>query len=124
MCSFKVNKKEQLRLKRHRRIKLRMRGIDKIPRLIIHRSLKNLSVQVIDDTQNKALFSLSTLDKEVKEKYLCAGNIKSAEFFGEVFARRAKEKGITKIIFDRAGYLYHGRIKAFAETLRKEGLEF
>jgi large subunit ribosomal protein L18 len=64
------------------------------------------------------------MDAEVKEKFTGAGNIKAAEFFGEVFARRSKEKGISKIIFDRAGYLYHGRVRAFAEALRKGGLEF
>lgn len=94
-----------------------------MPRLMLHRSLKNLSAQVIDDAQNKMLFSLSTLDKEVKQRFPSSGNLKAAEFFGEVFARRVKEKGITKIIFDRAGYLYHGRVKAFADALRKGGLE-
>jgi len=119
-----MNRKEQSRLKRHRRIKLSIYGTDKMPRLVVHRSLKNLSAQVIDDAQNKTLFSLTTLDKEIKQKFASSGNIKAAEFFGEVFARRAKEKGITKIIFDRAGYLYHGKIKAFADALRKGGLEF
>ena len=119
-----MNKKEQSRLKRHRRLKLTMHGTDKKPRLVMHRSLKNLSACVIDDVQNKTLFSLSTLDKEVKQKFSSSGNIKAAEFFGEVFSRRMKEKGITKIIFDRAGYLYHGRVRAFAEALRKGGLEF
>ena len=119
-----MNKKEQLRLKRHKRIKLRMHGTSQAPRLVVNRSLKNLTAQVIDDTKDKTIFSLSTMDKEVKGKFINAGNIKAAEFFGEVFARRAKEKGIARIIFDRAGYLYHGRIKAFAEALRKGGLEF
>lgn len=118
------NKKEILRLKRHRRIKLKMVGTAQRPRLIMHRSLKNLSAQIVDDTQNQIKFSLSTLDKEIRGKFTRSGNIQAAQFFGEVFARRAKEKGITKIIFDRAGYLYHGRIKAFAEALRKGGLEF
>ncbi len=118
------NKKEISRLKRHRRIKQRMCGNDKMPRLVIHRSLKNLDAQIIDDVQNKTLFSLATLDKEIKQKFKSCGNIKAAEFFGEAFARRAKEKGISKIIFDRAGYLYHGRIKAFADALRKGGMEF
>ena len=117
------DKKEQSRLKRHRRIKLKMHGTDKMPRLMIRRSLKNLSAQVIDDAQNKTLFCLSTMNKEVKQGFPSSGNIKAAEFFGEVFARKAKEKGITKIIFDRSGYLYHGRVKAFAEALRKGGLE-
>lgn len=118
------NKKELLRLKRHRRIRLRLRGISTRPRLVVRRSLKNLYAQLIDDTKNKTLFSLSTLDKEIKEKFPYGGNIKAAEFFGDVFARKAKERNISKIVFDRAGYLYHGRIKAFAESLRKGGLEF
>jgi len=90
----------------------------------VHRTLKNLCAQIIDDTKNTTLFSLSTQDKEVKQKFVYAGNVKAAEFFGEIFARRAKEKGITKIVFDRAGYLYLGRIKTFAEALRKAGMEF
>lgn len=117
-------KKEALRLKRHRRIRLAMQGTSIRPRLVVHRSLKNLSAQLVDDTKNITLFSLSTLHKEIKQKFSHSGNTKAAEFFGEIFAKMAKEKGITKIIFDRAGYLYHGRIKAFAETLRKGGLEF
>ena len=118
------NKREARRQKRHLRIKLRMRGTQDIPRLIVKRSLKNLSAQVIDDTKRKTLFSLSTRDKEVKEKFAQAGNQKASEFFGEVFARRAKEKGIAQVVFDRAGYLYHGRIKVFADALRKGGLKF
>lgn len=101
-----------------------MHGTTQRPRLVVHRSLNNISAQMVDDTQNKTLFSLSTLDKEIKQKFKSFGNIKAAEFFGEVFAHRAKEKGITKIIFDRAGYLYHGRLKAFADSLRKGGMEF
>jgi len=117
-------KKITLRLKRHQRIRLHMHGSEERPRLIVHRTLKNLSGQVIDDTRNKTLFSLTTFDKEVKDKFANAGNVKAAGFFGEVFARRAKEKGVGKIVFDRAGYLYQGRIKAFAEALRKGGLQF
>lgn len=118
------DKKEPLRLKRHRRIRLRMRGSGQRPRLIVHRTLRNLSAQVIDDTKNKTLFSLTTFDKETKEKFAQAGNVKAAELFGEAFARKAKEKGITKVVFDRAGFLYQGRIRAFADALRKGGLEF
>ena len=119
-----MNKKELSRLKRHRRIRMKMQGSKDKPRLVIKRSLNNLSAQVIDDTDNKVLFSYSTANKEFKQKALCAGNIIAAGLFGEVFAKKAKEKGISKIIFDRAGYLYHGRIKEFAEHLRKGGLEF
>jgi len=103
---------------------MHMRGSSERPRLVVRRSLKNMSAQAFDDTLSKAVFSLSTLDKEIKQKFPNAGNIKAAQFFGEVFSRRAKEKGIAKIIFDRAGYLYHGRVKAFSDALRKGGLEF
>ena len=119
-----MNKKELLRIKRHRRIRLRMRGEKASPRLVIHRSLKHLTAQMIDDSQNKTLWTMSTQDKEVRNQYPSSGNIKAATLFGELFALRAKEKGFSKIIFDRAGYLYHGRIRAFAEALRKGGLEF
>lgn len=116
--------KQLLRLKRKWRIRLKIHGSDKRPRLVIYRSLRNFYAQIIDDTQNKVLFSLSTLDKQIRKKFSNAGSVKTAESFGEIFAQRAKEKGISKIVFDRAGYLYHGRIKAFAEAVRKGGLEF
>jgi large subunit ribosomal protein L18 len=119
-----VNKRELHRAKRHRRIKLKVHGTAQRPRLVVHRSLKNLSAVFIDDRENKTVFSLSTLDKQLKQKFPSAGNIKAAESFGQVLAEKAKEKGITKIVFDRAGYLYHGRVKAFAEALRKSGMEF
>jgi len=119
-----MNKKEVSRLKRHKRIRMTLRGSGERPRLVVNRSLNNISAQIIDDTSNRTLFSLTTHDKEVRGKFPAAGNVKAAEFFGEVFARRVKEKGITRILFDRAGYLYHGRIKAFADALRKGGLVF
>jgi large subunit ribosomal protein L18 len=117
-------KKEKLRLKRHRMIRQKVIGSAEKPRLAVHRSLKNICAQLIDDVGNKTLFSLSSADKEIKQKFAYGGNIKAASFFGEVFAAKAKEKGISKIIFDRAGYLYHGRIKAFADSARKGGLQF
>ncbi|MFA6357184.1 MAG: 50S ribosomal protein L18 [Candidatus Omnitrophota bacterium] len=119
-----MRKKEELRLKRHKRIKTKMFGTIEKPRLVVHRSLKNISAQVLDDTVSKVLFSLSTKDKALKLKFTKAGNLKSSEAFGQVFAQAAKEKGFCKVIFDRAGYLYHGRIKAFADALRKGGMEF
>ena len=120
----KMRKKEELRLKRHKRIKMRMLGTQEKPRLVVHRSLKNISAQVVDDTVGEVLFSLSTKDKAIKDKFSSAGNLKSAVLFGELFAQTAKEKGVSKVIFDRAGYLYHGRVKSFAEALRKGGMEF
>jgi large subunit ribosomal protein L18 len=118
------SKKEQLRKKRQRSARRTLCGTKERPRLAVHRSLCNITAQVIDDTANKTLFSLSTQDKEVKAKFPYAGNMKAASFFGETFAKRAKEKGITAVVFDRAGYLYHGRIKAFADSARKGGLQF
>ena len=119
-----MDRRKPSRLKRHRRIRLHISGDNSRPRLVVHRSLRNLFVQIIDDTKNKTLFSLSTMDKEVKTKITYAGNVKATQSFGEIFAAKAKEKGIGKVVFDRAGYLYHGRIKVFAEALRKGGLEF
>lgn len=119
-----MRKKEELRLKRHKRIKMKMLGTSLMPRLVVHRSLKNISAQVLDDTTGKVLFSLSTKDKTLKHKFTSAGNIKSAQSFGQLFAQTAKEKGYSKVIFDRAGYLYHGRIKTFADALREGGMEF
>jgi large subunit ribosomal protein L18 len=119
-----TNKKQTLRIKRHKRIRMRLSGTAEKPRLVVRRSLKNFCAQVIDDTMDKTLFSLSTQDKTIKAKFPYAGNVKAAEFFGEEFARQAKAKGFSQIIFDRAGYLYHGRVKAFAEGLRKGGLVF
>lgn len=119
-----MNKKEQLRAKRHTRIRLKMRGTPEIPRLVFRRSLNNLFAQIIDDTTHCTLFCLSTTAKEIKDKFPHSGNVKAAHYFGEVFSQKAKEKGITKIIFDRSGYLYHGRVKVFADALRKGGLEF
>ena len=103
---------------------MKMWGTPLKPRLVVKRSLYNLAAQVIDDSANKTLFSLSTIDKDIKTKFPSGGNIKAAQALGQAFAQKAKEKGISKIIFDRAGYLYHGRVKAFAEALREGGLEF
>ncbi|MBN1914252.1 MAG: 50S ribosomal protein L18 [Candidatus Omnitrophica bacterium] len=119
-----TNKRELSRLKRHKTIRLRIQGTQERPRLVIRRSLKNFSACLVDDIQNKTLFSLSTIDKTIKEKFSSTGNIKASEYLGEIFAKQAKEKGFSRIVFDRAGYLYHGRVKAFAENLRKGGMEF
>ena len=118
------NKKEALRIRRQLHGRVRINGTLEQPRLAVHRSIKNMQAQVIDDVANKTLFSLSTTDKEIKAKFPNGGNLKAAEFFGQMFGRKAKEKGITKVVFDRAGYLYHGRIKVFADNARKGGLVF
>jgi large subunit ribosomal protein L18 len=117
-------KREISRKKRHKRFTVRVVGTTERPRLLVHRSLNNLSAHLIDDANNKVLLTVSTMEKDVKSKFPNAGNIKAADFFGQFVAQKAKDKGFSKVIFDRAGYLYHGRIKTFADSLRKGGLEF
>lgn len=119
-----MNKKEISRSKRHARIKLKIFGTTERPRLVVCRSLGNFSVLLVDDVNNKTLMSVSSSQKDFKSKFPSGGNIKSAVGLAEVCAKRLKEKGINEIVFDRAGYLYHGRVKAFADGLRKGGLKF
>lgn len=118
------NTTEIKRIYRHRRIRKTMSGSSDRPRMCVHRSLKNISVSIIDDSTGKVLMGLSTLAKDIKGKIKNGGNVKAAEALGDAFARLAVGKGITKVAFDRGGYLYHGRVKAFADAARKAGLEF
>ena len=91
-------------------------------RISVTKSLKNFSVQIIDDKQKKTLVSASSIEKEVKKNKI--KKIEKSSLIGEILAKRAKEKNINEVYFDRGGYKYHGRIKVFAETLRKNGLKF
>ena len=116
--------KKLKRFSRHKRIRKHVSGTQEQPRLCVYRSLKNLRAQIIDDSKGNVLFGMSTLNKDLRGKLKNAGNIKGASLLGEVFAAEAKSKGITRVCFDRGGYHYHGRIKAFADAARKNGLEF
>ena len=116
--------KEKKRVARHARIRRKISGTPERPRLCVHRSLKHFYAQIIDDTQGKVLMGLSTLNKDVKGEMSNCGNIKGARQLGEAVARIAKDKGIRQVCFDRGGYLYLGRIKAFVEAARGQGLEF
>ena len=116
--------REIKRVARHERIAKRIRGTPDRPRLCVYRSLTNIYAQVIDDVAKKVIVAASTLDKELKKKLKTAGNVNAATALGESLAHKAKAKGVSKVAFDRGGYLYHGRIKAFAEAARKGGLEF
>lgn len=109
---------------RKKRIRRHLIGTSDRPRLNVFRSLKNISAQIIDDTDGKVLLRVATADKQIKDKIKYGGNIKAAAVLGEILAQQAKEKGISKVAFDRGGYLYHGRVKALAEAARKAGLEF
>lgn len=116
--------KEIKRSFRHNRIRKDMAGNADRPRLCVHRSLNNLQAQIIDDASGKVIFGKSTLAKDIKSKLKTGGNIGAAAALGEYLAVEAVKKGIKKVTFDRGGYQYHGRVKAFAEGARKGGLEF
>jgi len=115
--------KKDRRLRIKRRIRKTINGTSDVPRLSVFRSNRQISVQFIDDVNRTTLYSFSSLNKEISEKEKLT-KIKQAELVGEQAAVHALEKGITKVVFDRSGYLYHGRIKALAEAARKGGLKF
>ena len=112
------------RKRRHKILRKRIVGTEERPRLCIFRSNRNFSVQLIDDTKGHTIMSVSTLTADVKTEVGYGGNVKAAGFLGAEFAKRAKAKGVSKVVLDRAGHLYHGRVKAFAEAARKGGLVF
>ena len=119
------NISETKRIYRHRRIRKKMAGSSDRPRLCVHRSLKNFSAYIVDDSIGKVILGKTTLAKDLREQTKNAGgNIKAAEMLGAALAKDALAKGIRKVAFDRGGYMYHGRIKAFADAARKAGLEF
>ena len=109
------------RMKRHKRVRAKISGTPETPRLNVFRSEANIYAQIIDDTKGVTLVSASSLDKAV-EGY--GGNIAAATAVGKLVAERAKAKGIDTVVFDRGGYLYHGRVKALAEGAREGGLQF
>ena len=110
--------------RRVRRVRKKVKGTTERPRLCVYRSLKQIYVQLIDDTTGKTLASASTLSKTIKGSLKHGSNIEAAKKVGELIARHAKDKGISKVVFDRHGYKYHGRIKAVADAAREGGLEF
>ncbi len=118
---IRVVSRNERRQRRHQRIRKKIFGTPQRPRLCVYKSLKHLYAQVIDDTVGRTLVAASTLERELNLK---GGTIKSAEALGKILAERALAKGITTVVFDRAGYPYHGVIKAFAEASRKAGLNF
>jgi len=113
------------RERRRRIIRKKVIGTIERPRLSVRRSLSHMYAQIIDDVAGRTLVALSTLSPEVREKSKKdSGNIKGASLLGAAIAERSKKAGVTKVVFDRAGYLYHGRVKALAEAARKGGLQF
>jgi large subunit ribosomal protein L18 len=122
--SKKLIKKREQRERRQRRIRARVAGSSERPRLNVFRSLDNIFAQVIDDTAGVTLVSASTIDKQVRAQVEGKNKTESAKIVGQVLAERAKEAGIARVVFDRGGYRYHGRVAALAEGAREGGLEF
>ena len=119
-----LNIKKKARLKRKKSIRKHLCGSELRPRLCVFRSSKHMYAQLVDDSSGSTLVSSSTMEKEVKEHPRFANKLEVAAFIGERIAKRAIEKGVKKVVFDRNGFLYHGRVKAVSDGARKAGLEF
>jgi large subunit ribosomal protein L18 len=122
----KIRSQSELgRIKRHFRIRKKLSGTKDVPRLAVHRSLSNIYIQFVDDMASHTILSLSTNDSSFKKDFSAkGGNVDAAKKMGAYIAREAAKKDIKKIVFDRGGYLYHGRIKALADGAREAGLVF
>jgi large subunit ribosomal protein L18 len=116
--------KNAVRQRIHQRSRARVRGRTQSPRVNVYRSLNHIYVQIVDDSQGRTLVAASSRDKEVRKTLKNGGNIAAAKVVGKVLAERAKTAGITRVVFDRGGYAYHGRVKALADAAREGGLKF
>ena len=127
---IRKTEKKQIRSTVHKRIRRKLSGTAERPRLAVFRSVAHIYAQVIDDTQGRTLVSASSVDKGAKgtgakgKGSKSGGNVMAAKAIGKLVAERAKEKGIKRVVFDRGGYYYHGRVKALADAAREAGLEF
>ena len=118
-----ANRKEKTQ-KRHQSIRIKLSGTTETPRLAVYRSTKHIYAQLIDDVKHVTIASASSIDKELKEKLSHGGNIESAKAVGEAIAKKALKAGVKEVVFDRGGFLYHGRIAALADAAREAGLNF
>ncbi|SHI18821.1 50S ribosomal protein L18 [Sporanaerobacter acetigenes] len=116
--------REEKRQNRHQKVRQKINGTPERPRLNVYRSSNHIYAQVIDDTKGHTIVSASTLDKELQGKFESTSNKEAAKAVGELVAKRAVEKGIEEVVFDRGGYIYHGRVKELAEAAREAGLKF
>jgi len=121
--SNKISKNE-IRLRKHVRVRKKISGTSERPRLCVYRSLSNIYAQIIDDSTGNTLVAASTLDNTLKGKLEFGGNVEAGTAVGKLIAEKALAKNIKQVVFDRGGYIYHGRIKALAEAAREGGLEF
>ena len=126
MASVPVRKlsRDAHRRRVHARVRTRVTGTPERPRLCVYRSLGHIYTQIIDDRTGRTIVSASSMDKETKKNLKGGGNIASAKAVGKSIAERAKAVGVSKIVFDRGGYKYHGRVKALADAAREAGLQF
>ncbi len=116
--------RSKVRLNKHRRLRNRISGTPERPRLAVFRSNNHMYAQIIDDTAGNTLVSASTLDKDIKGAVEKTNNVDAAAQVGTVIAKKALEKGITTVVFDRGGYIYHGKVQALADAAREAGLTF
>ena len=121
-----VSKKSrsEVRIKKHMKLRNRFSGTPECPRLAVFRSNNHMYAQIIDDTVGNTLVSASTLEKEVKAELDKTNNMDAAEKLGTIIAKKALDKGITKVVFDRGGFIYQGKVKALADAAREAGLDF
>ena len=114
----------EVRVKKHMKLRNRFHGTAERPRLCVYRSNMHIYTQIVDDVAQKTLCSASTVQKDVKDQLEKTNDVAAAAYLGKVIAERAKAIGITEVVFDRGGYVYHGKIKALADAAREAGLEF
>jgi large subunit ribosomal protein L18 len=121
---FKHGDRNEARQRRHLRTRSRVAGTPERPRLCVFRSLAHIHAQLIDDQAGRTLAAASTLDPEIRERAAGVKKAEAGKMVGLLLARRAQERGVRRVVFDRGGYLYHGRVKALADGAREGGLEF
>ncbi|MCD5406133.1 MAG: 50S ribosomal protein L18 [Desulfotomaculum sp.] len=121
---LKKPKRKIARVKRHMRLRNKISGTAERPRLNVFRSLNNVYAQIIDDQKGVTLVEASTLSPELKETFGKNGNIEASKAVGDLVAKKALAAGVSRVVFDRAGYIYHGRVRALAEAARSGGLDF
>jgi len=116
--------KRESRIRRHERVRKTVQGSPERPRLTVHRSLKNIYAQIVDDTTGRTLCSASSVSREIRGEEAKGPKVELSKAVGRLVAKKAVERGVKKVVFDKGGYRYHGRIKALADGARESGLEF
>lgn len=116
--------RSKIRVKKHMRLRNKFHGTAERPRLSVFRSEKHIYAQIIDDITGTTLVAASTVEKDIKAQIAAGSNVEAAQVVGKAIAEKAKAKGIDNVVFDRGGFLYHGRVKALADAAREAGLEF